>query len=180
VDPKVRLELERLQAEDPFGRSEDPFADFREVLLLGLEHRFHYRHSLGKASRFFLALQEGVLLATRCERCGRVWLPPRPVCPEDLCVTHWTELSGKGTLESWTLCPRTPHYARTEEPYLLSYVALEGASTLFLHQLRGAEPDTLQCGMEVEAVFGDEPVDHPLELFWFEPVKPSADKAADG
>ncbi|UCC74427.1 MAG: Zn-ribbon domain-containing OB-fold protein [Gemmatimonadota bacterium] len=171
MDPKVKLELERLRADDPLGRSEDPFADFREVLLLGLEHRFRYRHSLGKSSRFFLALEEGVLLATRCERCGRVWLPPRPVCPNDLQVTRWTELSGKGTLESWTLCPRAPHYARTGEPYLLAYVALEGVSTLFLHQLRGVGPDALQHGMELHAVFGNEPVDHPLERFWFEPLE---------
>ena len=149
---------------------QDSFEDFRDIELLDIKHEFQYRHSLGKVSKFFLALEEGKLLATKCERCQTVWTPPRAVCPNDLTVTHWLELSGKGTLESWTLCPKAPSYAKTDEPYILAYVRLEGASTLFLHQLRNCNTNALAYGLEVKTVFGPSAVKHPLELFWFELV----------
>lgn len=161
--------LDRRTAVDPLGRASDPYAAFREVALLELEQRFHYRHSFGKTSRFFLGLEEGKLLATRCPSCSSVWLPPRAVCPEDLAVTAWVELSGLGTLASWTVCPHAPVYAGTESPYILAYVALDGARSLFMHQLRNVEPETLRHGQGVQAVFSQGPAGHPLHRFWFEP-----------
>jgi uncharacterized OB-fold protein len=161
--------LVRRTAGDPLGRTDDPYAAFRGVALLEHEQCFHYRHSFGKASKFFLGLEEGKLLATRCPSCSSVWLPPRAVCPEDLTVTAWTELSGMGTLTSWTVCPQVPAHAHTEAPYILAYVALDGARTLFLHQLRNADPNTLYYGQRVLAVFTQGPTGHPLQRFWFEP-----------
>lgn len=146
----------------------DPFEDFREIALLEIQQQFNYRHSFGKTSKFFFGLKEGKLLATKCAACGSAYMPPRAVCPKDLEVTKWLELSGKGTLESWTLCPYPVTYAETEVPYILAYVRLEGTSSLFLHQLRRVEPNKLKHRLEVEAVFSQSAVRHPLEYFWFE------------
>ena len=147
---------------------DDPFADFREIALLEVEQQFNYRHSLGKTSKFFLGLKEGRLLATKCAACSSVYMPPRAVCPKDLEVTEWLELSGKGTLESWTLCPYTPSYAETATPYILAYVRLEGTSSLFLHQLRNVESNKLKHGLGIKTVFSMSAAHHPLEYFWFE------------
>jgi len=147
---------------------DDAFQDFREIALLEFHHQFDYRHSLGKTSKFFLALEEGKLLATKCEACGSVYMPPRAVCPKDLNVTEWLELSGKGTLESWTLCPYPPSYAQTETPYILAYVRLEGTSSLFLHQLRKVSVDDLRYGLKVKVAFAQSAVRHPLDYIWFE------------
>ncbi|MBI3961593.1 MAG: OB-fold domain-containing protein [Deinococcus sp.] len=166
----VRRKLEVRLCADPLGRVSDPWADFRQVEIINIEKRFTYRHSLGKVSRFFLELEQGRLFAAACPRCAQVWLPPRPVCPHDLAITTWRELSGKGTVAAFTTCPKTPHYIWGQEPLVLAYVDLEGASTLFLHQLRNyGDPSRLKVGLLVRAVFSQEPVDHPLELFWFEP-----------
>ena len=148
----------------------DPFQDFREIALLEVKHQFDYRHSLGKSSKFFLGLKEGKLLATICDVCGAVYMPPRAVCPKDLSVTRWLELSGLGQLESWTLCPYPVSYARTETPYILAYVRLEGTESLFLHQLRGVKEADLQHGLNVKTVFSQHAENHPLEYIWFEPV----------
>jgi uncharacterized OB-fold protein len=165
-----RLEhAELLRVADPLGRSDDPFAAFREVLRLERSLTVTTRHSLGKTSRFFVALAAGQLLASRCPRCGSVWLPPRAVCPTDLSVTTWTELSGAGTLVSWTSPAAQPSSAQPAPP-LLAYLALDGASTLFLHRLRTADPGALHHGLPVGIVYATEPVDHPLELCWFEPA----------
>lgn len=166
---RVKRKLEERHVVVPKARMDDPFAEFRQIMLLELDHQFTYRHSLGKTSRFFLNLEEGKLSATRCPHCGKIWLPPRPVCPNDLTVTGWMELSGKGTLYTWTLCPIAPTYADADGPYILAYVALEEATSLFLQQLRKADVRTLYHGMPVKAVFSEDPVQHPLNLFWFEP-----------
>jgi uncharacterized OB-fold protein len=163
----IKTKFEQIQLSVSAG---DPFSEFREIEILDLKQSFHYRHSLGKVSKFFLALEQGKLLATRCELCNSVYMPPRAVCPNDLTPNHWLELSGLGTLESWTLCPAAVPYARTEEPYILAYVRLEGTSSLFLQQLRNVDVTNLTYGLKVKAVFAEHAENHPLELFWFEPL----------
>ena len=162
------LNLERKTLSSP---PDDPFADFREIALLEVQQQFNYRHSLGKTSKFFLGLAEGKLFATKCEICGSIYMPPRAVCPKDLEVTKWLELSGKGTLESWTLCPYPIAYAETETPFILAYVRLEGTDSLFLHQFRNVAISTLHYGLQVQIVFGQQAAGHPLNYVWFEPYE---------
>ena len=158
----------RLESRTLTTLADDPFKAFRDIALLEVHQQFTYRHSLGKVSKFFLELEKGRLFASRCAACGSVYMPPRAVCPKDLSVTEWLELSGRGTLKSWTLCSRAPGYARTGEPYLLAYVKLEGTDSLFLHQLK-ASADSLSYDLDVKTVFGHA-AQHPLECMWFEPL----------
>ena len=78
----VDAKLDEQAMEDPLGRAaaDDPWRDFRQVERLDFPLEFHFRHSLGKVSRFFLELESRRLMATRCPECGRVWMPPRPIC----------------------------------------------------------------------------------------------------
>jgi len=149
---------------------DDPFEAFRDIALLEVHQQFSYRHSFGKVSKFFLELADSKLFATRCTLCERVYMPPRAVCPDDLSVTGWLELSGHGALESWTLCPRAPAYAQTGEPYILAYIRLDGTNSLFLHQLKHISADSLSYGLRVKTVFGTTMNQHPLEMMWFEPL----------
>ncbi len=148
----------------------DSFADFRDIALLEYQQEFSYRHSFGKTSKFFLALADKQLLATQCPVCSSIFMPPRAVCPKDLNPTKWLELSGSGTLESWTLCPFPVSYAKTESPYILAYIRLEGTQSLFLHQLRNINSADLSFGLNIKVVFGESMQKHPLDQFWFEPV----------
>ncbi|MFZ0548380.1 MAG: Zn-ribbon domain-containing OB-fold protein [Candidatus Promineifilaceae bacterium] len=168
VNNKLKVET----VPNPLGTVEDAWADFRDVEVIGLEWTQTYKHSLGKYSRFFLALEEGQLLATRCPQCDRTWLPPRPACPECLQVTKWIELSGQGVLVSWSILHYAPKMlvGTLETPYILAYVRLEGADTLFAHLLTGIEPAKLEAGMRISAVFNQGPVDHPIMLMSFQPA----------
>jgi len=158
---------------DPLGRTpaEDPWRDFRQVEVIDLKLDFRFRHSLGKYSRFFLELENRRLMATRCPRCGTVWMPPRPACGNDLAVTEWVELSGRGTLAAATECAYTLTTGGGKDRLVLGYVALEGASTLLLQQIRNyGHAGRLTAGLPVRVVWADGPVTHPMELFWFEPA----------
>lgn len=49
------------------------------------------------------ALMDDRLMGSSCEICGRISIPPRPICPE--CRSDelaWVELSGKGKLVALT------------------------------------------------------------------------------
>ena len=108
-------------------------------------------------------------MGTRCERCATVWMPPRPVCGNDGNITEWVELSQHGTLAASAL---STHGTGLEamEPLALGYVALEGATTLLLQQIRNFQsPEDLFPGLAVKVVWSQAPVAHPMETFWFEP-----------
>jgi len=55
------------------------------------------------AASFDKFCSEKKLMASRCKKCGAVWLPPRPLClkckGKDM---EWVELKGKGKIVSFT------------------------------------------------------------------------------
>lgn len=167
---RVTSKLRAVHADDPLGRDPDPWQNFREIELLSLAWTQEYRHSLGKTSRFFLELEQGRLIATRCPACGQVWVPPRPLCPADHSITEWEELSGRGMLVTWSVLHSGSQFApHLKPPYVFAYVALDGATTLFGHILRRVDdPARLTYGQRVRTVFVEEPVAHPLHLMAFE------------
>ena len=169
---KVANKLDQQTVADPEGRQSDPWADFREIEIIGLEWVQKYKHSLGKYSKFFLALEEGKFLATRCARCHLTWSPPRPACPDCLQPTSWVELSGRGELISWSVLHFAPKMLadKLETPYVLAYVKMDGADTLFAHLLRNVGKfEELHHGLPVKVKYSHEDVDHPIMLMWFEP-----------
>ena len=173
MTPEVTLKLGEMDVADPLGRpaAEDPWRDFRRVEVIDLRLDFRFRHSLGKYSRFFLELENRRLMATRCARCGTVWMPPRPACGNDLTVTEWIELLGRGTLAAATECAYTLTTGGGQDRLVLGYVAVEGASTLLLQQIRSyGDARRLRAGLPLRVVWADAPVRHPMELFWFEPA----------
>jgi uncharacterized OB-fold protein len=169
---KITRKLDAFTAEDPLGRpaAEDPWRDFREVERIDFALEFRFRHSFGKLSRFFLELEQRRLMATRCPACGTVWMPPRPACGNDLTITEWVELSGRGTLAAASLSAYTLTTGGGEDQLVLGYVDLDGADTLMLQQIRNiGDPARLTAGLPLHAVWADQPVGHPMESFWFEP-----------
>ena len=152
----------------------DIWAQFRQVERITLTLTQSYRYSLGKYSRFFIELEKQRFMATGCGGCGKVYAPPRPVCPDCLKVTDWVELSGRGEVKTFSILhfsPDTNDDVRSlETPYILAYVLLDGADTLFPHLLK-APLDAVCIGMKVKAVYHNQAVDHPIHLMYFVAVE---------
>ena len=150
----------------------DPWAQFRQVERITLELTQAYKYSLGKVSRFFIELENGRFLATRCRTCAKVYAPPRPLCPACLQATGWIELTGVGVVETWSVLHLSPgsnaDVRALETPYVLAYVLLDGADTLFPHLLK-APPEQVKRGMKVQVAYSAEPVQHPIHLMYFVP-----------
>ena len=167
----INSQLDITQVDNPLGTNDDPWADFRQVERLTLELTQRYNYSLGKYSRFFIELQNKRFMATKCAGCEKVYTPPRPLCPDCLRVTEWVELSGEGTVKTYSVLHFSPgsnaDVMALETPYTLVYVLLDGASTLFPHVLKAGE---VTIGMRVRVAYAEQDVQHPIHLMHFVPL----------
>lgn len=153
---------------------DDVWAAFRQVERITVELTQRYKYSLGKYSRFFIELANQRFLSTQCQHCNKVYAPPRPLCPDCLRITEWKELSGTGTVKTFSVLHFSPgtnaDVNALETPYVLAYVQLDGADTLFPHLVRAAGT-TVYIGQRVKVEYTDEPVNHPIHLMYFTPME---------
>jgi uncharacterized OB-fold protein len=112
---------------------------------------------------FWDGTRSGKLSVQKCDACAHVHFPGSPVCPRCLSEDQsWVAVSGRGTLLSWVRFHRAYWEGfRADLPYLVCLVGLEEGPML-LTNLVGADPEALNIGMQVEAIF--EKVDGELTL----------------
>jgi len=104
------------------------------------------------------AATEHRLLVQVCNRCGRTRHPPGPLCPS--CRSSdlgWRELSGRGTVYTYTIVWRAfvPSLA-DRLPYVVAVVELEGGDgARLLSNVVDVDATMVQVGMPVEVVWED-------------------------
>lgn len=85
-----------------------------------------------KVADFAGHLRDGRLMASRCRRCGTVAFPPRADC--HACMSgdfEFVEVSGRGTLTTWTRIVAAPTGFEDAAPYVVGVVDLaEGGRAL--------------------------------------------------
>ena len=106
-------------------------------------------------------LKEKRLMASRCQECSALWLPPRPICLT--CKGHemeWVELSGRGKLVAFTVIGVGPMpmilagYNR-DNPYCAGIVEVEEGPRISA-QILGvdvAHPENIKIGTPLTADF---------------------------
>jgi len=101
-----------------------------------------YNHSADPITAHFLRTlrDEGKVLGIRCEVCGRVLAPPRPICDRDFVepTGGWVELGSEGTLELFTIMYLAID-GLPKPPYVLAYVKPDGADTAIGGFLEGVD-----------------------------------------
>ncbi|BBO67694.1 hypothetical protein DSCA_16240 [Desulfosarcina alkanivorans] len=124
------------------------------------------------AGRFLSALRdEQTILGTRCERCQRVFVPPRKVCPT--CFTpndDWTAVSDEGTVTAFTVARRQLAAIARPVPVIFALIRLDGADTALLHTIGRTDPDRVAIGMRVRACFSGKAGATIAAISHFEPV----------
>ena len=115
------------------------------------------------------ALKEEIVKIQYCESCGTHIFYPRSHCPSCLSPKlDWREISGKGTLHTFTVTsqPTAPHFA-DEVPQLLAMVDLD-VGVRMTSTLKNVEPSEIKVGMSLKPYF-----DHMKEgitLLRFQPA----------
>ena len=94
------------------------------------EWHVRYNYSVGKvAGRFFEALKDRKILATRCSKSGISYLPPRAYCERSFePCDEWVEAGQEGVIEAATVVTAQFEGLRAP-PYAIAYVRLDGVST---------------------------------------------------
>jgi uncharacterized OB-fold protein len=117
--------------------------------------RLHYLHTASPGESVYLrGLAEGRLTGQRCSVCGKVYVPPRGICPADgVPLTEEVELPDTGTVA--TFCVVNVGYPgqRVTPPYVAAAVLLDGADIAFQHLVLGCEASEVRMGMRVRAVW---------------------------
>lgn len=108
----------------------------------------------GDSAEFFAAAAEGRLVFQSCKSCGEVQYPPRHHCAScwetDL---NWSESTGKGTVETYTVVQRAPVQAfRAKVPYVVAAIRLEEGPRMITN-LAGEDALDVVIGDAVEVVF---------------------------
>ena len=122
-----------------------------------------FQYSAGRmGSRFFNELRENKrIMAVKCSKCARAYVPPRPVC--GYCYApceEWVEVGPEGELIGYTvvtfafLDPLTGK--ERPVPYGYGYIQLDGAATRLLHFIDETDYSVLRSGLRVRPVFKEE------------------------
>lgn len=105
-------------------------------------------------------LNEQKLCAAKCTKCKLLMLPPRMLCPNCLNKkTVWNELSGHGSLQSFTVIHIAGTSYAEDVPYIVAVVELtEGPSvTSRLVGVDPMKPEEIHVGDAVVANFEEVP-----------------------
>lgn len=128
------------------------------------------RPTISKLGRpFWEAARAGKLVIQQCRDCGKFVFYPSVIC--EACLSdrlEWQEVSGRGTVESYSTVyrPFTAEFAE-DVPYTVALVRLE-EGIMILTWLDGVEPDAAEIGMRVAVTF--EAMNDEISLHRFRPV----------
>lgn len=120
-----------------------------------------YTLTAGKAVGTFLAeLADRRIVGSECPSCRTVRVPAQDFCGD--CGEATADLKhvpAVGDLDSWTVTDQG----------IVALVRLDGTDLPFLHRIVGADPEQLEPGLRVTAVWAAEPTGHILDLEGFTP-----------
>jgi hypothetical protein len=123
-------------------------------------------------SQFLIALRDKKkIMGMRCPTCNRVYVPARSVCKDCFGqLDEWVEVSDKGTLLTYTVCPYSTRVQPVEPPIVYGIIQLDGADTGIVHMLGEVDLEQLRIGMRVQAVFKEKREASILDIKYFKPL----------
>jgi uncharacterized OB-fold protein len=104
--------------------------------------------------QFYKNISQGKLLGAKCRKCGKIHLPPRPMC--DSCLSKefdWTVVPDKGKLLTYTIIHIAPTQFQAIAPYAMGIVELQEGLRL-PGMIQGAPLEQIRVGMDLKIEFG--------------------------
>lgn len=119
-----------------------------------------YLWSAGVAmSRFLNELKNGKIIASTCNKCGRIMVPPRMFCEQCFKPTDgWTYVKDTGTINTYSVSFIAGDASRIKEPIIVAVIDIDGASPGMgiLHTIQEVDWKKVKFGMKVKAVWKPE------------------------
>jgi hypothetical protein len=112
------------------------------------------------------------ILGIRCNKCKKVYVPPRQTC--DVCLEdirdNWVDVKNEGEIKNFTIVRYQDKHLPKKPPYVLALIKLDGADTSLAHVVEGVDFDKVKIGTRVRAVFAKETTSTILDIDHFEPA----------
>ena len=134
------------------------------------------RYTAGVAGeRFLREIKDNArFMGTRCDTCDLVYVPAVMFCERCFSqLEEWLEVPSQGTVFTYTVLYRDLDDRPLDPPAILAYVELYGTDGGLVHYLGDVDPEEVEIGMEVEAVFKD-PAERQgsiLDIAYFRPIQ---------
>ncbi|MCD6330806.1 MAG: Zn-ribbon domain-containing OB-fold protein [Thermoplasmata archaeon] len=94
------------------------------------------------------------LIGKKCQVCGKIYFPPRYVCPKcrrkSIGKMEDYKLNGRGTVESYTIIYTAPPEFEGKTPYAIALIKMDEGCYL-TGQIVDCKLDEIHIGMRVEA-----------------------------
>jgi len=106
-----------------------------------------------KVSDFADHLKDGRIMGSRCKGCGNEAFPPRADCAK--CFSgdfEYFEVSGRGTVHTWTTIEAAPSGFEDVAPFAIGVVDLEETGRLLAWFGESIPKEEIGIGMEVQVV----------------------------
>jgi acyl dehydratase len=135
-----------------------------------------YQYFAGRTgSRFLIALRdEKKIKGLRCEKCKKVFVPPRSTC--ERCFSdiseNWVDLKDTGTVTGFTVVRYAEPHQPVKAPYILALIKLDGADTAIPHIVKGIPISQMRVGLRAKAVFAKKTTSTIMDIDHFRPVEP--------
>jgi 3-hydroxybutyryl-CoA dehydratase len=127
-------------------------------------------------SRFLTALRDRkVIRGVRCERCAKVFVPPRATCERCFApiADNWVDLAPTGTVTGFTVVRYAEPHQPLKPPFIQALIRLDGADTPFVHIVRGVGPSQMRTGLRVQAVWARKTTATIRDIDHFRPLAAS-------
>lgn len=120
-----------------------------------MEAQYVYTSGIA-GDKFFNELKKGKFLGTKCDQCGKVYVPPRMYCEECFkALTEWVNIPNKGIVDTYTVVHVDRDENLLETPEIRAFIRMEGTDGGFVHML-DVPAEAVKIGMPVKAVFKKE------------------------
>jgi len=103
--------------------------------------------------QFYKSISQKKLMGGKCRKCGKIHLPPRPLC--DKCLStefEWVELPRTGRLLTYTIIHVAPTQFQNMAPYAVGIVQLENGVKI-PGMIKDAPLDKIRVGMQLKMEF---------------------------
>jgi uncharacterized OB-fold protein len=135
---------------------------------LGLKREIR---TYGFSQPFWEGTRQKKVVIQYCKATNKYQHFPRPtsIFTGRMKDIEWREISGRGTVFSWTIAHRGTAAFRGLEPYAIACVSFEDAGVMHIANVVHCAADELKAGMKVVPYWM--PLDGGMHLLMFQPDK---------
>ncbi|MEM0233083.1 MAG: Zn-ribbon domain-containing OB-fold protein [Candidatus Nezhaarchaeales archaeon] len=123
---------------------------------------------------FYKYIAEGKLMGVKCKKCGKVMVPPKPLCENCMAKDlEWIQLKGEGEVISFTIIHVPPTSFASIAPYAVAVVKLDEGPKIPGIVKGVTQPHQLKVGMRVKAIFEQIPSTQAWpqwSRYYFQPI----------